>query len=75
MLVKDLVPYKDIAEDVDVMVSATEISAPLMICDTSLSLMMHLLHIRNTEVPGGSLIASHHVLRWLSTRWNPGKSW
>jgi ataxia telangiectasia mutated family protein len=64
--------YKDVAEDVDLMVTAPEINAPVMVCDSSLSLMTHLLRMRNMEVPGGSMVACHHVVRWVSARWSPG---
>lgn len=68
-----LVSYRDIAEDVDAMVTATEISAPAILDDSSLSLMTHLLNLRNMEVPGGSSAVCHHVIRWVTARWDPSK--
>jgi ataxia telangiectasia mutated family protein len=73
MMANGLVLYQNIAEDVDSMVTATEISTPAILSDSSLSLMTHILHIRNMEVPGGSTVACHHIIRWISARWNPGK--
>jgi serine-protein kinase ATM len=68
-----LVSYRDIAEDVDAMVTATEISAPAILSDSSLSLMTHLVTLRNMEVPGGNSAVCHHIIRWISARWDPSK--
>ena len=73
MMANGLVAYQNIAEDVDAMVTATDISAPAILSDSSLSLMTHMLHVRNMEVPGGSTVVCHHIIRWISARWNPGK--
>jgi ataxia telangiectasia mutated family protein len=73
ILANRLLKYQDVAEDVKSMVTLVEISAPAVLCDASLSLMIHLLHIRNTEVPGGSFSVSQNVIRWLFAKWNPGK--
>ncbi len=67
-----LVQYHEIGEDVEAIVSAADISGPVFPCDSSLLLMTHLIHVRVMEVPGASLMASHHVIRWLSSRWDPG---
>ncbi|KAI9734490.1 MAG: Serine/threonine-protein kinase tel1 [Claussenomyces sp. TS43310] len=71
VLAVQLVLYQDISDDVDAMLTTTVVSAPTILCDASLSLMMHLLHLRSLEVPNGSSITSHHVIRWLSAKWNP----
>lgn len=73
MMANGLVSYQNIAEDVDAMVTAAEINAPAILSDSSLSLMTHILHVRNMEVPGGSSVVCHHIIRWISARWNPGK--
>jgi ataxia telangiectasia mutated family protein len=72
MLATGVVQYQDIGEDVEAMVTAADTSGPVLLCDSSIFLMMHLLHVRVTEVPGASLIACSHVTRWLLSRWNPG---
>ena len=73
ILAAGLVQYREIGEDVDAMITAADISGPAILCDSAVLLMMHLLHARVTEVPGTSLIACHHVIKWLFTRWNSGK--
>lgn len=64
--------YHEIGEDIDAMIASADISGPVILCDSSVFLMMHILHARVTEVPGASSAASHHVVRWLFARWNPG---
>ena len=73
LVANELVSYQNIAEDIDAMVNAPETSAPAILTDSSLSLMIHLLSLRNMEAAGGSMAAGHHVVRWISARWNPGK--
>lgn len=73
MLATGVVQYHEIGEDVEAMITLADISGPVLLCDSSILLMMHLLHVRVTEVPGTSLIACSHVTRWLLSRWNPGK--
>lgn len=73
MLATGVVQYHEIGEDVEAMITAADISGPVLLCDSSIFLMMHLLHVRVTEVPGASLTACSHVTRWLLSRWNPGK--
>lgn len=71
ILAKDLVKYHDIAEDVTAMITSPEITGPTMLADSTLSLMTHLLHVRNMEVPGASSVASQNVIRWAFTKLNP----
>ena len=73
VLAKKLVLYHDISDDVNAMITAADISGPATICDSAICLMTHLLNTRVTEVPGASLLTSHHTIRWFFTRWNPGK--
>lgn len=72
MLASGLVQYHEIGEDIEAMITAADSSGPVVLCDSSIFLMMHLLHVRVTEVPGASLKSSSHVTRWLLSRWNPG---
>jgi serine-protein kinase ATM len=71
---RKLVQYHDIGEDVETIVNSADASGPVVLCDSSLFLVNHLLHARITEVPGSSLAASQHVIRWLFARWDPGMS-
>lgn len=73
MLMTGLIEYQEVGEDVNAMITAADVSGPVALCDSALFLMMHLLHVRVTEVPGANLIASQHVIRWLFARWNPGE--
>lgn len=72
MLATGVVQYHEIGEDVEAMITAADTSGPVVLCDSSIFLMMHLLHVRVTEVPGANLTASSHVIRWILSRWNPG---
>jgi ataxia telangiectasia mutated family protein len=72
ILAAGLVQYHEIGEAVDAMITAADIHAPVVLCDSSIFLMMHLLNTRVTEVPGTSVLACQHVIRWIFTKWNPG---
>lgn len=72
MLVTNLVQYQEVGEDVNAMITSADVSGPVTLCDSSLFLMMHLLNVRVTEVPGASLLVCQHVIRWLFAQWNPG---
>lgn len=72
LIAGNLVSYHDIGADIDSIVSASDTNGPMVLCDSSIFLMSHLLHARVTEVPGASLAASQQVIRWLFARWNPG---
>ena len=72
MIAKNLIPFHDIGEDIETIVESADASGPAVLCDSGLYLMTHLLHARITEVPGASLAASQHVIRWLFAQWDPG---
>jgi ataxia telangiectasia mutated family protein len=74
IVAKNLVQYHDIGEDIETIVVSADASGPAILSDSGLFLMTHLLHARVTEVPGASLAASQHVIRWLFARWDPGMS-
>ncbi|PBP27873.1 phosphatidylinositol 3 [Diplocarpon rosae] len=71
MISNTLVQYRDIAEDVGSIVTSADISGPVVLCDSSMFLMMDLLHTRVREAPGASLTTAQHVIRWMFARWNP----
>jgi serine-protein kinase ATM len=73
MLATGLIEYQEVGEDVNAMITVADVSGPVFLCDSALFLMMHLLHVRITEVPSTSLQVCQHVIRWLFARWNPGK--
>lgn len=72
MLAVGLLRYQEIGEDVNSMITAADVSGPAVLCDSALFLMIHLLHARVLEVPGASLNACQHVIRWIFAQWNPG---
>jgi ataxia telangiectasia mutated family protein len=72
MLASGVVQYHEVGEDVEAIVTAADTNGPVLLCDSSIHLMMHLLHVRVTEVPGAGLTACSHVTRWILSRWNPG---
>ena len=67
------VQYHEVSEDIEAIITAADISGPVVLCDSALLLMAHLLHARVTEVPGASIVACSHIIRWLFGRWNPCK--
>ncbi|KFY41352.1 hypothetical protein V495_04972 [Pseudogymnoascus sp. VKM F-4514 (FW-929)] len=73
ILARKLVEYNDVVEWATSMLTMTEISAPAAICDSSLALMAHLVHMRNTEGSGGSVNPSQNVVRWVFSKWNPAE--
>lgn len=73
ILAEKLVEYNDVVEWATSMLTMTEISAPASICDSSLALMAHLVHMRNTEGSGGSVNPGQNVVRWVFSKWNPGR--
>ncbi|KIN04968.1 hypothetical protein OIDMADRAFT_39415 [Oidiodendron maius Zn] len=73
MLATGLIEYQDVGEDVNAMITAADVSGPVSLCDSALFLMMHLLHVRVTEVPNASLLVCQNVIRWLFARWSPAE--
>ncbi|KFY31090.1 hypothetical protein V493_01402 [Pseudogymnoascus sp. VKM F-4281 (FW-2241)] len=73
ILAKKLVEYNDVVEWATSMLTMTEISAPASICDSSLALMAHLIHMRSTEGSGGSVNPGQNVVRWVFSKWNPAE--
>ncbi|EEU43247.1 uncharacterized protein NECHADRAFT_95538 [Fusarium vanettenii 77-13-4] len=49
-------------------------SGPSVLCDASISLMFHVLHLRNARIPSASQSTCHHIIRWIFLRWNPNES-
>ncbi len=72
ILEADLVNYHAIANDITSMVTAADTSGPALMVDSSLILMLHLLHLRNTMLPSANQATSNHIIRWLFSRWKPG---
>ncbi|CAK7213142.1 Serine/threonine-protein kinase tel1 [Sporothrix curviconia] len=71
MLETELIPYHTIGDDINILVTAAEVSGPALLVDSSLVLMLHLFHVRNTTLPSASETTASHILRWLFSRWKP----
>lgn len=73
ILVNDLLPYRDIADDVNTIITTADTNGPAVILDSSLLLMTKLLHLLNYQLPSASYTTCNHVVRWIFLRWDPGK--
>ncbi|KAL5612869.1 hypothetical protein BROUX41_004052 [Berkeleyomyces rouxiae] len=51
--------------------TSPDINGPILIIDSSLSLILHLLHLRNSRVPNASEMTCSQTIRWVFSRWNP----
>ncbi|KAM0436085.1 hypothetical protein ACHAPT_002977 [Fusarium lateritium] len=74
ILEADVLPYHTVSEDVNGVVTTADVSGPSVLCDTSISLMFHVLHLRNARIPSASQSTCHHIIRWIFLRWNPNES-
>lgn len=61
-------------DDINIIITNSDISGPAVLVDSSLVLMLHLLGIRNTVSPNSSQATCLHIIRWVFVKWNPGKS-
>lgn len=73
VLVNDLLPYRDVADDVNTMVTTADVNGPAVVVDSSVLLMTKLLHKLNYHLPSTSYATCNHVVRWLFLRWDPCK--
>ncbi|KAI1393832.1 uncharacterized protein F4822DRAFT_27045 [Hypoxylon trugodes] len=67
----ELVPYRDIADDINSMIMTADVNGPALVMDSSLTLMSTLLHLRNFHLPSASYATCNHVVRWMFFRWDP----
>lgn len=73
ILSRQILTYKDVSEDVSAIITSADVSGPVILCDSSIYFMVHLLQTRIREVPSSSLGTSKHTIRWLFAKWDPGK--
>ncbi|RYP61820.1 hypothetical protein DL769_007545 [Monosporascus sp. CRB-8-3] len=71
MLTNDLLPYRDIADDVNAMITTADVNGPAVVVDSSLLFMTKLLHLLNYQLPSASYATCNHVVRWMFLRWDP----
>ncbi|KAF4975165.1 hypothetical protein FZEAL_8005, partial [Fusarium zealandicum] len=74
VLEANVLPYHTISEDINGIITTADVSGPSVLCDASISLMFHVLHLRNARIPSASQSTSHHIIRWIFLRWNPNES-
>ncbi|KAI2630648.1 hypothetical protein GGR54DRAFT_583600 [Hypoxylon sp. NC1633] len=71
IITHELVSYRDIADDINSMIMTADVNGPATVVDSSLGLMITLLHLRNLQLPGASSATCNHVIRWMFFRWDP----
>ncbi|RYP22249.1 hypothetical protein DL765_001763 [Monosporascus sp. GIB2] len=71
ILTNDLLPYRDIADDVNAMITTADVNGPAVVVDSSLLFMTKLLHLLNYQLPSASYATCNHVVRWMFLRWDP----
>ncbi|GKT73500.1 phosphatidylinositol 3 [Colletotrichum tofieldiae] len=71
ILEKDLVPYHDVSDDINSIVTTADVNGPALLVDSSIILMLHLLTLRNVKLPNASQSTSHHIIRWAFLKWSP----
>jgi ataxia telangiectasia mutated family protein len=73
MLRADVLPYHSISQEVNSMVTTADVNGPAVLSDTSLSLMLYILHLRNARLPSASQATRNHIIRWVFMKWNPSQ--
>ncbi|KAK3295607.1 uncharacterized protein B0H64DRAFT_474533 [Chaetomium fimeti] len=73
VLKANLVPRHELADDVNQIVTTADISGPSVLVDSSLTLMLSLLRLRNNMFPNASQATSNHIIRWVFVRWSPAE--
>ncbi|XXH05131.1 hypothetical protein Hte_011555 [Hypoxylon texense] len=71
IITHSLMSYRDIADDINSMVTTADVNGPAIVVDSSLMLMTTLLHLRNIQLPSASYTTCNHVVRWMFFRWDP----
>lgn len=69
----NLVPYHDVSDEVNSIVTTADVNGPALLVDSAIVLMLHLLFLRNMKLPNASQATCNHIIRWIFLRWNPGK--
>ncbi|KAM0254845.1 hypothetical protein ACHAQJ_006386 [Trichoderma viride] len=69
----DILPYHNLSSDINNIITTADTNGPGVLCDTSIALMSHLYHVRNSRLPSTSQSTSSHIIRWIFLRWNPSE--
>ncbi|KAI1504164.1 phosphatidylinositol 3 [Biscogniauxia marginata] len=67
----EILSYREIADDVNNIVTTADVNGPALVIDSSLVLMTALLHLRNHQLPNASHATCNHIVRWMLLRWDP----
>ncbi|KAF6844577.1 phosphatidylinositol 3 (ataxia telangiectasia mutated) [Colletotrichum musicola] len=67
----NLVPYHDVSDEVNSIVTTADVNGPALLVDSAIVLMLHLLFLRNMKLPNASQATCNHIIRWIFLRWNP----
>ncbi|KAK3322301.1 hypothetical protein B0H66DRAFT_619840 [Apodospora peruviana] len=73
ILEANLIENHELADDVNQIITAADISGPAVLVDSSLVLMQSLLRLRNTMFPNASQATSSHIIRWVFVKWSPAE--
>ncbi|KAJ1335593.1 serine-protein kinase ATM [Microdochium nivale] len=71
VLVNNVVEYREVANDISGIVSASETNGPAVVVDSTLMLMSTLLRTVNDQLPNASSNTCSRIIRWTFLRWDP----
>ncbi|KAI5863076.1 hypothetical protein GGS23DRAFT_568113 [Durotheca rogersii] len=71
IITHELVSYRDIADDINSIITTADVNGPAVVVDSSLTLMTTLLNLRNVQLPSASYATCNSVVRWMFFRWDP----
>lgn len=74
LITQHLVDYKKVADSVEGILDAIDLSGPAALADSILSFLTLILRLAATERPSRSNPALQRVLRWLFSKWTPSES-
>ncbi|KAM7216481.1 hypothetical protein V8F06_008104 [Rhypophila decipiens] len=69
----NLLEHHEISDDVNLIITAADISGPAVLVDSSLVLMQTLLRLRNAMFPNASQATANHIIRWVFVKWSPAE--
>ena len=73
VLDRGLIEFPDITELVDGMVSSADVNGPAVFADSSVTLWSMFISLKERENHGMIHNIGDRVLRWLFTKWSPGR--
>ncbi|KAI1489322.1 phosphatidylinositol 3 [Biscogniauxia mediterranea] len=71
IVTSEILSYREIADDVNNIVTNADVNGPAVVVDSSLLLMTALLHLRNHQLPNASHATCNNIVRWMLFRWDP----